>query len=82
MKFINIPVFLISLTIGLFYTYLTAPRPNVIYVYPTPENIGQIQYKDESGTCFSFDANEVACPVDKSKIRNFPMQTKSSIKIK
>jgi hypothetical protein len=77
MKFINIPIFLISLTIGLFYTYLTAPRPNVIYVYPTPENIGQIQYKDESGTCFGFDAVEVSCPADKSKIRSFPMQTKN-----
>ena len=77
MKFINIPIFLISLTIGLFYTYLTAPRPNIIYVYPTPENIGQIQYKDESGTCFGFDTAEVSCPADKSKIRRFPMQTKN-----
>ena len=77
MKFINIPVFLISLTIGLLYTYLTAPRPNVIYVYPTPENIGQIQYKDESGTCFGFDAVEVSCPSDMSKVRKFPMQTKN-----
>lgn len=77
MKFINIPIFLISLTIGIFYTYLTAPRPNVIFVYPTPENINQIQYKDESGTCFRFESVEVTCPVDKSKVRKFPMQTKN-----
>ena len=59
MKFVNIPIFLLSLTIGLFYTYITAPRPNVIFVYPTPENINQIQYKDEGGTCFGFDAQEI-----------------------
>lgn len=74
MKFVNIPIFLLSLTIGLFYTYITAPRPNVIFVYPTPENINQIQYKDEGGTCFGFDAHEISCPQDDKQIRQYPMQ--------
>ena len=75
MKFISIPIFILSLTLGLFYTYVTAPRPNVVFVYPTPENIDSIQYKDETGTCFGFDPVEVTCPADKSKIRNYPMQS-------
>ena len=74
MKFVNIPIFLLSLTIGLFYTYITAPRPNVIFVYPTPENINQIQYKDEGGTCFGFDAQEISCPRDDKQIRQYPIQ--------
>lgn len=74
MKFIYAPIFILSLAIGLLYTYLTAPRPNVVYVYPTPENINDIQYKDEGGTCFGFKAAEVDCPSDESKIRRYPMQ--------
>ena len=74
MKFISVPVFIISLTIGIFYTYLTAPRPNIVFVYPTPENIDDIQYRDEGGTCFRFKANEVSCPSDETKIRRYPMQ--------
>ena len=46
MKFINGSVFIISLAIGLFMCYITAPPPDIIVVYPTPENINQIQYKD------------------------------------
>ena len=44
MKFISVPVFIISLTIGLFLAYITAPNPGVIYVYPNPDNIDKIQY--------------------------------------
>ena len=39
MKFINIPVFIISLAIGIFLVYVGNPRPSVIYVYPTPDNL-------------------------------------------
>ena len=38
--------FLIALSIGLFYTYLTTPMPEIIIKYPTPENAGKIIYKD------------------------------------
>ena len=44
MKFISVPVFIISLTIGLFLAYITAPNPGVIYVYPNPDNIDKIQF--------------------------------------
>ena len=45
MKFINIPLFLISLSIGLFVTYVTGPKANTIYVYPNPDNIDKVNYK-------------------------------------
>ena len=75
MKFISVPAFIISLTIGLFLSYITAPNPGVIYVYPNPENIDKIQFKDEGGTCFGFKANEVKCPNDNKLVRRYPMQT-------
>jgi len=74
MKFISIPVFIISLAIGFFVAYLTTPTPQIIYVYPTPDNIGKVQYKDEGGTCFGFTARKLKCPDKRELIRKYPVQ--------
>ena len=50
MKFISIPVFIVSLAVGLFFVYITNPEPEIIYIYPTPENINKIQYQDKQIT--------------------------------
>lgn len=72
--YINFKIFLVSLVLGLFAVYMTAPDMRKIYVYPTPENVDVIQYKDNTGTCFSFQQSEVSCPADPSKITVVPMQ--------
>tara|TARA_Y100000389_G_C17302368_1_gene433617 strand:+ start:332 stop:574 length:243 start_codon:yes stop_codon:yes gene_type:complete len=74
MKYINVRVFLISLIFGIFLAYITGSPPSIIYVYPTPENIKDIQYKDHTGTCYSFTSQNVKCPSDTNKIRNYPIQ--------
>ena len=53
------PLFLISLAIGLFIVYITIPASKIIYVYPTPDNINQLQFKDYSNNCFTFEAEKV-----------------------
>lgn len=73
-KYINFPVFLISLAIGILFVYLFQPELNVIYVYPTPDNQNKILYKDKTDNCFKFNAQEVDCPHDKQKIKNIPIQ--------
>ncbi len=47
-------------------------------VYPNPDNIDKLQYKDKSGTCHSFKANKVTCPTDKSLIRQYPISEKKN----
>ena len=74
-KFVNIPVFLISLAIGLFIVYIFVPTTRKIYVYPTPENIDSIQYKDATGACFSPVQTKTSCPKDQSMISKIPAQT-------
>jgi len=74
-KYINFTVFLVSLVFGLFAVYMTAPDTRKIYVYPTPENVDILQYRDKTESCFSFVQNEVSCPKDSSKISKIPMQT-------
>mgnify|MGYP001209676692 CR=1 FL=1 len=70
---INMPVFIASLCIGLLFVYLSNPPPTVIYVYPTPENVNKIEYKDKADTCFSFDALEVSC--SNNKFKDIPIQS-------
>lgn len=74
MKFISLPIFIISLAIGLFLTYITIPEPKIIYVYPTPNNIDKLQYVDKANNCYKFKANKVKCPTDPSKIATVPIQ--------
>jgi len=59
--YISLPVFLISLAIGLFYVYIMGPEMKKIYVYPTPENVGKIQYIDKANNCFQFESKKVEC---------------------
>jgi hypothetical protein len=74
-KYINFKIFLFSLAFGLFAVYMTAPDMRQIFVYPTPENIDVVQYKDKTDTCFSFQQSEIKCPADPSKINTIPMQS-------
>ncbi len=74
MKFINIPVFIISLAVCIFLVYIGSPRPDIIYVYPNPDNLHKMQYKDKSGACFGFDAKQVTCPTRDDLIRKYPIQ--------
>ena len=55
-KYINIPVFLLSLALGLLFVYLFQPELSVIYVYPTPNNQDKIQYKDKVDNCYKFNS--------------------------
>lgn len=73
-KYINIPVFLLSLALGLLFVYLFQPELSVIYVYPTPNNQDKIQYKDKVDNCYKFNSREVECPKDINNIKNIPIQ--------
>lgn len=73
-KLFSLPIFLISLSIGLLFVYLNEPSPTVIYVYPTPDNVNNIEYKDRVGNCYTFEANEVQCPSDSNLIKSIPVQ--------
>jgi len=64
--------FIISFLIGLCCVCILGKENKHIYVYPTPQNISKIQYRDATDNCFSFLANEVPCP--SSGISTIPFQ--------
>jgi hypothetical protein len=73
-KYINFKVFFFSLVLGLFAVYMTMPDSRKILVYPTPENVSLLQYKDTTNTCFSFKQTEVTCPKNENEISKIPLQ--------
>lgn len=74
-NFINLPLFIISLAIGLLFVYLNESPKRVIYIYPSPHNIDKFSYKDKAGNCFKYNYNNVKCPSDTNKITQIPMQS-------
>jgi hypothetical protein len=75
LRFIRIPVFIVSLAIGLLFVYIFNPDKRKIFVYPSPENVNNIQYKDSTGACFEFKQTKLKCPEKESEISKVPAQT-------
>tara|TARA_B100000575_G_C22944223_1_gene546377 strand:+ start:525 stop:761 length:237 start_codon:yes stop_codon:yes gene_type:complete len=73
-KLIDWKWFFISLSLGLFVTYIVDVGSKTIYVYPNPETQDKILYKDKVGTCFKFNSKKVKCPKDEKKIRSYEVQ--------
>jgi hypothetical protein len=45
-----------------------------IYIYPSPENLDKILFKDKADNCFLFKEEVVECPKDKTTIFGIPIQ--------
>ena len=73
-KYIDFKIFIVALSIGLFYTYVTDDYKKVIVLYPTPENIKEYQYKDKTDNCYTYDLNEVDCPDNEDKYQTVKIQ--------
>jgi hypothetical protein len=61
MKYISLPLFIISFSIGVLHAYLNAPKKQVVFVYPTADNINNLQYRDKADICFNISANKTNC---------------------
>lgn len=74
LHYISIPVFLISFAIGLFFIYVLGPEMKKVYIYPNPETIDKVLFKDKTNSCFYFEEEKVECPTNTSLISNIPIQ--------
>jgi hypothetical protein len=74
LNYVSLPIFLISFAVGIFFIYILGPEMKTIMVYPTPENVDKILFKDKADNCFSFEETEVECPINESLISQIPIQ--------
>ena len=75
LNYISIPTFLISFAIGIFFIYILGPEMKTILIYPTPENVDKVLFKDKADNCFYFEEEFVDCPKDESDISTIPIQS-------
>jgi hypothetical protein len=73
--FINFPVFIISLILGILMVYWTAPDtktvivyPTDVIVYPTDDNKHLFQFRDKTNNCFQLNQRIVKCANDVEEI--------------
>lgn len=56
--------FIIAFSIGILACYIMNPKPQIVLKFPSPQNVGQIVYKDNADNCFAFKADQVECTKD------------------
>lgn len=74
LNYISLPIFLVSFAIGLLFMYLMGPDMKTIYIYPSPENVEKVLFKDKADNCFYFEEEIVECPKDENLISKIPIQ--------
>jgi len=74
LRFLDLPVFIVSLAIGFFIIYVYGSDIKTVYVYPTPENMQDLLFQDDANNCFMYKAREEKCPQDKTQIKEIPIQ--------
>jgi len=74
LNYISIPIFLVSFAIGLFFIYVLGPEIKTVYIYPTPESVDKVLFKDKAENCFYFQEEDVKCPKNEALISNIPIQ--------
>ena len=72
--YISLPIFLASFALGLFFVYVLGPESKTIFVYPSPQNYKNTQYKDNANQCFQLTPVETDCPLNPLSVKSVPIQ--------
>jgi hypothetical protein len=74
-KYISWHAFIIGFVVGIIYRFYIVPIAyRTVHIYPTPENVNSLVFKDNADTCFKFYTIDTICPAEQAKIKNIPIQ--------
>jgi hypothetical protein len=59
---LHLPALILGILVGMAALWLR-PDDRVVTIYPSPENVDKMQYKDAAGTCFTYTQSPAKCPV-------------------
>jgi hypothetical protein len=65
--------FFMAIFFGLMMCYVMTPVPQIVFRHPTPENVKDIIYQDDSENCYKYEVDEVKCPSNKDSIKQHPV---------
>ena len=65
--------FFLAFCIGLFFCYVSAPKPQLVVKFPSPVNAGLVIYKDKHKNCYKYQSEKATCPKDTSLIKAQPL---------
>ncbi len=68
-KYISLPVFLASFFFGLFFMMLYGVEEDPVYLYPSPDNIYDIVYKDKAESCYVYRPIMTKCTSESKTIK-------------
>lgn len=57
----NFIAFIIAFAVGIFYVYISTPKPKIVIKYPTPYNSTKIVYRNDNDVCYKYDVEEIKC---------------------
>ena len=66
LKFVML--FVVSAVVGVILMWIIPMEYKTVIVYPTPDNLDKIQYKDTGDNCFEFSSTTVQCTPNAKKI--------------
>jgi hypothetical protein len=64
---------ILGLVIGIIAIMFIKPQQNVVYKYPTPNTAGKEIYRDKNGICYKYNAKELDCDKNESRLKDFPL---------
>lgn len=73
LKHICIGPFVFGVVLGIIGFFFISPSKTVTYKYPTPQDQGNVIYKDKNGTCYRYQAKEVDCDKNEATLKDFPL---------
>lgn len=65
--------FILAFATGLLFAYLSQPRPEIVFKFPSPSNAGKVTYKDKNGQCYKYKHDEVPCPSSGQNMKPQPI---------